>query len=167
MNHTQAPNPHHEDRRDRLLRELIHDPYHAKKKLREPTVCPACGALWHAGRWQWGAAPAGADHALCPACHRALDRCPAGFLSLEGDFLEGHRDEILNLIRHVEQAERAGHPLKRLLAVEEPAPGVLHATFTDPDLARAAGEAVHHAYQGELVFGYQENEFLLRVAWRR
>lgn len=167
MSHTQPPNLYHEDRQDRLIRELVHDPYHSKKKLAEPTVCPECGALWHAGRWQWGEAPAGAHHELCPACHRIQDHCPAGFLALSGGFLAGHRDEILNLVRHVEQNQKNEHPLQRLIAIEEQPDGGLQATFTDPQLARAAGEAVHRAYQGDLDFSYQENEFLLRVAWRR
>jgi hypothetical protein len=167
MSHTQPPNSSHGDRQDRLIRERVHDPYHAKKKLAEPTICPECGAVYHAGRWQWGEASAGAHHELCPACQRVHDHCPAGFLNLSGDFLAGHRDEILNLVRHVEQNQKNEHPLQRLMAMEEQPDGSLVATFTDPQLARAAGEAVHRAYQGDLEFAYQENEFLLRVAWRR
>jgi hypothetical protein len=167
MSNIQPPNPSHEGRQDRLIRELVHDPYHSKKKLAEPTVCSECGAVYHAGRWQWSEAPAGAHRELCPACHRIQDHCPAGFLTLSGEFLAGHKDEILHLIRHVEQNQKAEHPLQRLMSVDEQADGSLLATFTDPQLARAAGEAVHRAYQGDLDFTYQENEFLLRVAWSR
>jgi hypothetical protein len=167
MSNTQPPNLHHENRQDRLLRELVHDPYHSKKKLTEPTVCPECGAIYRGGRWQWGEAPAGAHKEICPACHRFKDHCPAGFLTLSGDFLAGHKDEILHIIRNVEQREKAEHALKRLMAMEDQADGSVLATFTDPQLARAAGEAVHSAYQGDLDFTYQENEFLLRVAWSR
>lgn len=164
---TQPPNVRQHDRQDRLLRERVHDPYHAKCKLSEPTACPQCGAVFRSGHWQWGEAAAGAHAALCPACHRIQDHCPAGFLSLSGSFFSEHRDELLHLVRNVEQRERAQHALKRLMAVEEQTDGTLLVTFTDPQLARAAGEALHSAYQGDLHFAYQEGEFLLRVAWQR
>ncbi|MGZ8245810.1 BCAM0308 family protein [Methylomagnum sp.] len=167
MSHTQSPNLPHADRQDRRIQELIHDPYHTKKKLAEPTVCPECGAAYHAGRWQWHAAPTAAHHELCPACQRVRDHCPAGFLTLRGEFLAGHREEIEHLMRHVEQNQKAEHALQRIMGIDEPSDGGLLVTFTDPQLARAAGEAVHRAYQGELDFNYQENEFLLRVAWCR
>ena len=167
MSNTQPPNLYHEDRQDRLIRELVHDPYHSKKKMTEPTQCPDCQAIYHEGRWRWGAAPADAESELCPACQRVRDHCPAGFLTLSGEFLAGHKDEILHLIRHVEQREKAEHALRRLMAFEEQADGSVLATFTDPQLARAAGEAVYRAYRGDLDFTYQENEYLLRVAWRR
>jgi hypothetical protein len=167
MSNNQPSSLYHEDRQDRLIQERVHDPYRARKKLAEPTACPECGAVYHEGRWQWHAAPPKAHHELCPACQRVRDRCPAGFLTLSGDFLAGHRNEIEQLIRHVEQAQKAEHALKRIMGVEEQPDGGLLLTFTDPQLARAAGEAVHRAYQGELDFHYQENEFLLRVAWKR
>lgn len=167
MSNPQTPNLHHEHRQNRLLQEMVHDPYHSKKKLAEPTVCPQCRAIYHSGRWQWGETPGAAHEDLCPACHRIQDHCPAGFLTLAGEFLQEHKDEILHIIRNVEQKEKTEHALKRLMSIEEQADGILLATFTDPQLARAAGEAVHSAYKGDLDFNYQEDEFLLRVAWRR
>ena len=102
-----------------------------------------------------------------PACDRIQDRCPAGFLTLGGEFFAEHTTDILNLVRNVEEKEKAQHALKRLMAIEDQGDGTVLATFTDPDLARAAGEAIHSAYQGELDFSYQESEFLLRVTWKR
>ncbi len=40
-------------RQDRLIQENVHDPYMAKLKLPEPTLCPACQAVFRGGRWQW------------------------------------------------------------------------------------------------------------------
>jgi NMD protein affecting ribosome stability and mRNA decay len=140
-------------RHDRLLQEWEHDTYKSKHKLAEPTACPECGAVFHGGRWQWGEAPTDAEQSLCPACHRIQDRVPAGFLSLAGEFLAEHREEIMNLIRHVEEREKSAHPLKRIMGVEEQADGAL-VTFTDPHLARGVGEALHNAYKGELDFAY-------------
>jgi NMD protein affecting ribosome stability and mRNA decay len=151
----------------RNLRELEHDPYHSKKKLAEPTVCPECGAIYRAGRWQWGKAPADAHQDLCPACQRIKEHCPAGFLTLSGEFLGQHRDEILQLLHHVEAREKAEHPLKRLIMLQDETNGDIVVTSTDPHLARALGEAIHDAYKGDLKFDYQKGEYLLRVSWHR
>lgn len=151
-------------RRDRLWQEQIHDAYKTRGKLPEPTVCSQCGAIFHEGRWQWGKAPADAHPGICPACHRIHDHFPAGFLTLEGPFFQSNRDEIMRLVHNEEQRERAEHPLKRIMDIEE-SDGEVLVTTTDIHLARRIGEAVHHAYQGELEFHYNPDENLLRVHW--
>lgn len=163
---THIPASSHPSRHDRLLQEWVHDTYKSKSKLPEPTHCPECGAIYRQGRWQWGESQTGAHEETCPACDRQRDHCPAGFLTLGGEFLAAHKDEILHLIHNVEAREKAEHPLKRIMTTEPQDDGLL-VTFTDPHLARGAGEAVHHAYQGELEFAYQEEERILRVSWRR
>ena len=156
----------HPIRHDRLLQETQHDTYKSKGKLHEPTVCPDCGAVFHAGRWQWLERPADAHEELCPACHRQHDEFPAGYIHLTGDFLNEHEVEILNLVRHQETREKAEHPLKRIMNIER-VPEGYHITTTDIHLARRIGEAIHHAYQGDLEFHYNPQQFLLRVNWQR
>ncbi len=156
----------HQGRHDRLLKEMDHDPYHSKVKLAEPTLCPECGAIFHKGRWCWGDAPAGADEHLCPACQRVRDRVPAGFLSASGEFFIEHKAEITHLIHNIEQRQKSEHPLQRIMGSEESA-DAMEWQFTDAHLARAAGEALHHAYQGELDFQYGDEDILLRVRWHR
>lgn len=164
MSTRSIPPGFHPVRHDRPLLEQVHDAYKSKGKLPDPTVCPQCGAFFHDGRWQWGAAPAGAHQVTCPACHRMNDQYPAGFLTLEGPFFLAHREEIMHLVHHHEQRERAEHPLQRIMAVDE-RDGEVLVTTTDIHLARGIGEAVHHAYQGELEFHYNPEENLLRVHW--
>jgi NMD protein affecting ribosome stability and mRNA decay len=153
-------------RREELRDELVHDSYKSKKKLREPTRCPECGAVYHDGRWQWLPAPAGAHEEICPACHRIRDRFPAGYVTLKGEFFRSHRDDIVHLARNREQHEKAEHPLERIMAVDDVDDGVL-ITTTDTHLARDIGEAVHAAYKGELEYHYNKEENLLRVLWTR
>jgi hypothetical protein len=109
----------HEPRKDRLIRERVHDPYKTRLKLAEPTVCSQCGAVFHKGRWQWASRPVGAQELLCQACRRTNDRYPAGQLTLSGGFLKRHRPELLNLARNQEEQEKAEHPLHRIMAIEE------------------------------------------------
>lgn len=157
--------PHH-GRHDRGGFERSHDPYRAREKPAEPSVCGDCGVVWHGGRWQWLARPADAVEVVCPACQRERDRVPAGYLTLSGTFLAGHREEIEHLIENHVQRQGAEHPLKRIMAREDTADGLL-ITTTDAHLARSLGEAIHHAYQGALDYHYVEDDPTLRVHWQR
>lgn len=153
-------------RRDKLIQEKKHDPYQRRQKLPDPTACPDCGAMYRAGRWMRGAPPAGSNEAVCPACQRIRDDYPAGILSLSGEFLEGHREEILALAKHVAERDGQDHPLKRIMAVREEDDTTL-VTTTDGDLARSIGHAIAHAYQGDLQDDPSSQEDLVRVSWKR
>ena len=153
-------------RRDRLVQDNRNDPYQAKHKLTEPTVCPQCGAVFHEGRWQWLARPAQAHEELCPACRRTQEDMPAGYVSVSGPFFTSHRDELLQLVKNEEAREKGEHPLKRIMKIEDEGRGV-QVTTTDIHLARRIGDALHDAYQGELEYHYNEDEHLLRVVWMR
>lgn len=164
--HTTHPGFHPVNRHDGIFQEHIHDTYQTKGKIPEPAICPQCSAVFHKGRWQWLEAPADAQQHSCPACQRIHDHYPAGFLTLQGDFFHAHRDEIMSLIHNTEKKEKAGHPLKRIMAAEDKDNGML-VTTTDIHLARGIGEAIHDAYQGDLEFHYNPAENLLRVNWSR
>jgi hypothetical protein len=135
--------------------------------LHDPSLCSDCGALYHNGRWQWPKTPHGpAETALCEACHRIRDANPAGFVSLRGGFMAAHKDEILGLVRNTEAAEKGEHPLHRIMAIEEQ-PDEIVVTTTDIHLPRRIGEALFHAYEGDLDFAYEDEAYYLRVTWTR
>jgi len=153
-------------RHEQRMPEREHDAYKQPLKLSEPTVCPDCGAVYHTGRWQWLPRPAQASEVVCPACHRTRDRFPAGYVNLEGDFLQIHRDEILGLLSHHEARARNEHPMERIIAIEDE-PKRITITTTDIHLARDLGQALRDAYQGDLTLRYSPDEYLLRVHWKR
>lgn len=166
MSHSTIPPGFRPIRHDRLLQEEVHDAYKASAKLREPVYCPQCSAVYREGSWRWADIPKDAREEPCPACHRVNDHYPAGFVTLQGAFFMTHRSEIMSLVHHEAQRERLEHPLKRVMGVEDRDESAL-ITTTDIHLARALGEAVHRAYQGELEFHYNPAENLLRVHWSR
>jgi len=153
-------------RREQLLQELVHDSYKSRHKLPEPTVCPKCGAVFHEGRWTWRGAPAGAHEHVCPACSRIEDDFPAGYVTLTGEFLHEHRDEITRVIKHCEATERSEHPLERIMAIEDIEKGLLVKT-TDAHLARNIAERLHDAFKGRLKYHYNKEDNLLRALWSR
>ncbi|MGE5240079.1 MAG: BCAM0308 family protein [Bacteroidota bacterium] len=153
-------------RRDRYIKEYEHDTYKTRSKLAEPARCRECGAVFHKGRWQWLKQPRGAHETLCPACHRSHDKYPGGYLTLSGPFQKKHRDEILHLAKHIEAREKKDHPLRRIMSLDEQGDDIL-ITTTTMGMARAIGDAVHHAYKGELCYQYTDEADILRVAWSR
>jgi hypothetical protein len=145
-------------RREQLLEGYGKDSYKSKLKPPDPTRCPDCGAVFRNGRWSWEAATKEAHERVCPACQRIRDRFPAGFVALSGEFFREHRDEILHLVKHCEETEKAAHPVQRLMAI---------VTTTDVHLARNIAERIHGAYKGSLELHYSKEENLLRATWKR
>ena len=155
-------------RQDRLIKERVHDPYMARSKPTEPSVCPECGVVFSAGRWQWlPEVPENAHQEMCPACHRIHDNVPAGLLSLSGGFFNEHRDEIMNLTHNKVEEQKKQHPMKRIMGIEEAEEGGVVISFTDTHLPVGVGEAIEHAYEGELDIHYTEEAGLVRVYWKR
>jgi NMD protein affecting ribosome stability and mRNA decay len=152
--------------KEQIPPEPSQDSYKSKDKLPEPTRCPVCGATYHNGRWTWDPAPAGAHETMCPACHRTRDKFPAGYVTLQGEFLIQHRDEILKIVRNCEAKEKSEHPLERIMAIEDAGDGVL-VTTTGAHLARDIAGRLHSAYKGTLDFHYGKEENRLRVTWSR
>jgi len=153
-------------RSDRLIHERVHDPYKTRLKLREPTVCTQCGAVYCDGRWQWAERLDGAYEELCQACHRINDGYPAGFVTLSGKFLSTHKAEVLGVAHNQENMEKGLHPLHRIMAIETESDSIVIKT-TDIHLPRRIGEALQSAYEGELDFHYDEEAYLIRVNWKR
>ncbi len=158
--------PRHDSMKSHHIQEHRHDPYKARQKLHEPTVCPQCAAVFHEGRWQWKERPEGAHEERCPACHRINDKYPAGELTLGGTFLAGHREEIIKLARNIEKAEKREHPLQRIMGIDDTA-GTIVITTTDIHLPRRIGHAIVDAFKGNLQTHYDEGGYFVRMAWKR
>ena len=155
------------NRKDRLIKEYIHDPYFTKAKLHDPSVCERCGVVFHDGIFKWmEPVPSNAEKMICPACRRIEDKYEGGVAVLEGDFMKQHKDEILNIIRNVEEREMAYRPLERIIEIKDEGDRITVKT-TYEHLARAIGEAVHRAYKGHLNIQYPEGTKYVRVHWMR
>ena len=142
------------------------DSYRAEAKLHGPLACPKCGASYDNGRWSWDKAAPNAAHHTCPACRRIEDKFPAGYVTLSGPFLAGHRDEILALVRSNEAREREEHPLQRIIGIEQGAADIV-VTTTDTHLARTMVHALHEAFKGDVDIRFSKDEALVRASWQR
>ena len=167
----QRDNHHPEQRHDTIkshhIEEHRHDPYKARGKLPEPSMCPQCGAVFENGRWQWAKATTkGATSHICPACHRTNDKFPAGELTLSGSFLAAHAAEIIGLARNAEESGKREHPLQRIMTLVQTGDRIV-ITTTDTHLPRRIGHALVDAYKGDLETHYDEAGYFVRMAWSR
>ena len=153
-------------RHKQILDAPHRDAYRATDKQKGPAHCRDCGAVYARGRWAWAAAQPDSRATLCPACRRARDGMPAGYVSLAGEFFRGHRDEVLRRVRRCEEDERRAHPLQRILEVRERGGGAV-VTTSDSHLARRIGEALGKSFKGELRYRYAPGDNRLRVEWSR
>lgn len=151
-------------RRDQTYQEDEHDTYKLPGKLKEPTGCPTCGAVFHKGRWTWEVKPVGAHETICPACHRIRDKYPKGIVTIKGPFKNSRQEELIGVARNTEEKEKKEHPLSRIMGIESQ-PASLVISTTDTHLPRRIGEALKHAYHGELVLHYDQGEQFVRVTW--
>lgn len=151
----------------RAQEDGIGDSYKRPLKLPEPAVCRKCGAVYSRGRWHWAAPPENAVAMLCQACHREEDNYPAGLMLLTGSYLAAHRFELIELIRNQESAERAEHPLNRIMSLDEIAPDRLVIATTDIHLPHRIGEALRRAHDGRLWEDFDKGSYFVRVEWHR
>lgn len=127
-------------------------------------VCRGCGVVQHAGKWYRGAPPlAKLEPGLCPACKRVRDGYPAGTIRLHPSFLR-HLEEIGRLVRNVERAERAEHPLERLMEIGESG-GKLVITTTGIHLARQIAHKIARRFHRKARLRYADQEDLVHVDW--
>ena len=157
-----TPATRHEER----LAPARDDSYHDELKHADPAACRRCRATYLHGRWSWKPAPPDAPRSLCPACQRIEDNFPAGYVTLKGAFLAGHRDEVLNLVMARAERARLEHPLQRIIGMQDVASGVL-VTTTDGHLARGIGVALRDAFKGQLEITFSKDENLVRATWSR
>ena len=154
-------------RKDRLIKEYIHDPYFTKEKYKEPAICERCGVAFIDGIFQWVEnKPVNANKIMCPACRRIEDKYEGGIVYLKGEFLKEHKEEILNLIRNVAEEEMSYRPLERIIEIKDNGEEIV-ITTTYEHLARRLGEAVHKAYKGNLKLEYPGGQKYIRVFWER
>lgn len=159
--------PRHDLMKSHLIAPHQHDPYKARGKLHEPTMCNRCGAVFAEGRWQWlDRVPVDAEKQTCPACLREDDKYPAGEVTLSGQFFQNHKDEIFEVIRNTQADQNAEHPLSRIIEIVD-ANGSAIVTTTDIHLPRRLVHALEHAYKGQFDIDYSEGNYFVRAHWRR
>jgi len=164
-NMTASPRKANRRRFGRAQADHYIDTYKQVAKLHEPTYCSQCGATYGDGRWRWMPHPENAKPSLCPACHRINDRYPAGIVTLTG--VGALKDEMVRLARNQEEAEKAEHPLNRIMAIDDTIDDRLEISTTDIHLPRRIGDALRRSYHGKVTEDFDEGNYFVRVTWHK
>lgn len=149
------------------------DPYLLQSVRFEASVCRKCHAVYQNKRWHideelfqkmngWE----NMNKVLCPACQKIKDKFPGGIVTLKGEFLREHKDEILNLIRNEEERAMGFNPLERIIEIKSMDAG-MKLTTTNEKLAQRIGRCLSRAYQGKVGYKWSQDTKLLRVEWER
>ena len=148
------------------------DPY-LPEEGQEAAVCTQCHALYQGKRWFFDAKLsgrlAGTDkvrEVVCPTCRKIKDHFPEGILTLSGEFLAQHKEEIVGLLTK-EAGRIASRSVADRIIQMVPEDDKLVVETTTEKMAQHLGRAVYKAYKGDLHFRWGEVERFVRVYWSR
>ena len=140
----------------------------------EAAVCKVCQALYQGKRWFYDeklfkrlAGSPKLKEVVCPACRKIEDRYPEGILTLSGEFLTQHRDEIVRLLEKEAARVSKRNVMDRVIQMTAAAKDKLVVETTTEKLAQHLGRAVSRAYKGDLSFRWAEMNKFVRVYWSR
>ncbi len=156
---------------DRPVRSA--DPYLPGEGMKEPALCSGCKAIYRNKRWYFKEKEftelkdnGAVRWVMCPACQKTADRYPEGIVTIKGDYLWQHRDEILNILHNTENTAMAKNPLERIMQIK-PEGDALIVETTEEKLAEHIGRALHKAHQGDLNITWSNDNAFCRVTWER
>lgn len=150
------------------------DPYLPRGASKKVSVCEKCHAVYSNKRWsiepeRYDMLMQDPDVTLlvCPACHKMQDDMPGGIVTLRGDYVLPHKQELLRLVKNEEAQARGNNPLERVMSVKENGSGSLVITTTNERLAQRLGRAIKRAFHGEVTYNFSHDNKLARVDWER
>lgn len=159
------------DKRGRTPKNL--DPYQIEDVLAEPAICQKCHVLYQGKRWQFNSVKVEALYndksvmwVTCPACAKIEDHYPVGFVTLRGDYLMEHEEEIRNLIHNKVEADLSKNPMARIMSMML-VDGDLVIETTEQKLAEHIGRTLESAHSGELHVTWSQSPKICRVVWER
>lgn len=150
-----------------------HDAYWNKAQPKDHSYCKKCHAIFHNKHWFFDEpklkalkADGKRHEVVCPACQKIQDRFASGTVRLSGEFLKGHREEILNLVKNEEQRAMGMNPLERIIQISSRGREI-EVTTTHEKLAQRIGKSLHRAFSGEVDYRWSRGEKMARVNWSR
>ncbi len=149
------------------------DSYLPRGASQKISICDGCHSVYKNKRWYAAAEmPAGTlgsetMNTVCPACLKIRDNFPGGIVTLKGDYVLAHKQDLLNLVRNEEARARGFNPLERVMSIKENGHGSIIISTTNEKLAQRLGRAIKKAFQGEVAYHWSHDNKLARVDWER
>jgi NMD protein affecting ribosome stability and mRNA decay len=150
------------------------DPYLSTRSLRalkEGAICERCGAIYHHKRWSMDSTlmkVKGREvrKVICPACRKIRDHFPGGIITLRGDYLKVHKDQILRLIQNEESRAMRINPLERVISVKDKN-NYVEIHTTNERFAQRIGREIQRSCKGRVAYHWSGDNKSVRVEWHR
>ena len=150
------------------------DPYLPAGGRHEMAICPTCKAIYQNKSWFYDEdlyrdkfQQETTHRVTCPGCQKVQDHYYEGVLTLEGEFLAQHREEIMTLLNRETERVARKNPLERVIQMVPEGNDRLIVETTTDRLAQRLGKAVYRAYKGNLDFRWSHMNKFVRVYWSR
>ncbi len=150
--------------------------HRASLNPKEPAACERCGAVYEKRRWRAKAdvsqlesfeKPKPYRSTVCPACRQIEQHIVGGYVSLSGEFLRAHREEIENLLKNEEKRAAEDNPLSKIIDWRKEKGDRLLIETTTEHLAQRFGSALERTYSGEVRYDFSHENKVARVNWHR
>lgn len=147
-------------------------PVSAEHAYPEPTICGSCDAVYVRKTWRRSlkregrALLQGAARATCPACLQVGEGRGYGRISLRGEWLAEHEDEVRRRIANVEARARFTQPERRLVRIRRQG-GELSVTTTSQKLAHRVVHELEKAFGGRVTYSWSDRDGSLAATWVR
>jgi hypothetical protein len=139
-------------------------------RLREPSACECCGAVF--GRRTWRRAGHvtlamldRADWTMCPACEQIRNAEGQGRIVVSGQFAVAHEPEIRARIRNVAARAAFTQQQRRVVSVERQG-DVLEVLTTSQKLAHRIVHELKKVFRGSTKYHWSDDGTLL-ATWQR
>ncbi len=149
------------------------DPYLPESGLKEPAICQGCQAIYRSKRWQFEPNVAKemqddpkVQWVTCPACLKIAEHYPEGIVTLRGDYLWRHEEEIRNILSNEAERVMAKNPIARIMHMETSGESLVIET-TEKKLAEHLGRTLNRAHSGDLQVEWSDSPRVCRVNWER
>ena len=145
------------------------DPYLNDMEEGGRAFCTKCGAYYSKKRWSMNVEPfdeASFRKTVCPACRKIKDGYAGGYVTLRGEFMRDHMDEIVNLVRNNEKRAIYNNPLDRIISITRNDDGMEIQTTTDK-YAQRLGRILKKSYKGSVEYKWSAGVKMARVIWSR
>lgn len=148
--------------------------HRAGRSPAEPVICEKCGAVYADRRWTLKGSAEKSKHEgwhppnleVCPACKQIDADVVGGYVSLDGNFLAEHREEIRSMLKNEERRAKEDNPLSRIMSYTDTPEGIQVKTTTE-HLAQRFGHALESAFKGEVRYSFSHENKVARVTWHR
>jgi NMD protein affecting ribosome stability and mRNA decay len=135
----------------------------------EPLVCPDCDNVYRNKQWylpeQVDQDELGdAESYVCPGCKKIRDGYYYGELTMKGDFMQDHTEEISNMIENEVERVQEDNPLSKLVQIDHD-DDTVYVRTTNYKLAEHLGRSLYRAFEGDL--DMDRSEYINRVHWER